>query len=129
MWGGNSPLKFMNISNISKYFSISLILIVFAFLINTVDEGSAPQNKINLFLCCFPTFKLSFMFVFFYLLGSVKNCASLSLLDVKDVPRKARRNVKQFLFEICTFETAILRAIDDIKNALERQACTIFVAL
>ena len=34
MWGVNSPLKFMNISNISKYFSISLILIVFAFLIN-----------------------------------------------------------------------------------------------
>ena len=34
MWGVNSPLIFMNISNISKFFSICLILIVFAFLVN-----------------------------------------------------------------------------------------------
>jgi TRAP-type mannitol/chloroaromatic compound transport system permease small subunit len=34
MWGVYSPLIFMNISNISKFFSICLILIVFAFLIN-----------------------------------------------------------------------------------------------
>ena len=34
MWGVYSPLIFMNISNISKFFSICLILIVFAFLVN-----------------------------------------------------------------------------------------------
>ena len=34
MWGVYSPLFFMNISNISKFFSICLILIVFAFIVN-----------------------------------------------------------------------------------------------
>ena len=34
MWGVYSPLIFMNISNISKFFSICLILIVFAFIVN-----------------------------------------------------------------------------------------------